>query len=179
MKNDKISKDDIFQRFDDKIAVLKDTLPPTGRKMGNSCAAHTFNNILDILDSREFDKCYYNNLAIPFSGFGSYTNEKGWKGPCGVASGAIAAIGIIMGGQEETKPQYVPLVFTKAARFAYKFEQEFGSISCHDLCGLDLTKDYQQYKEEHIWENKCCNFVYFAIDLVRKLTRKDLKSKWE
>lgn len=169
---------DIFERFDEKIEQLKETLPATGRDFGNSCAAHTFNNILDVLDLKEFEKCYYNNLAIPFSGFGSYTNEKGWKGPCGVVSGAIAAIGIIMGGQEETKSQYVPLVFTKAARFAYKFEEEFGSVSCHDLCGYNLTKDYQKYKEEHIWEKKCCDLVYFAIDQVKKLTRKDLKSKW-
>ncbi|MFO7794533.1 MAG: C-GCAxxG-C-C family protein [Promethearchaeati archaeon] len=172
-------KKDIFKRFDDKIEKLKETLPPEGRKFGNSCAAHTFNNILEVLDLEEFDKCYYNNLAIPFSGFGSYINDKGWKGPCGVVSGSIAAIGIIMGGKEKTNPQYVPLVFGKAGRFAYKFEEEFGSISCHDLVGLDLTNDYQVYKEEHIWENTCVNFVYFAIDLVRKLTRKDLKTKWQ
>ncbi|TFF98763.1 MAG: C_GCAxxG_C_C family protein, partial [Promethearchaeota archaeon] len=162
MNNSQSRKKDIIQRFDDKIDELRETLPATGRSFGNSCAAHTLNNILDVLDSEEFNKCYYNNLAIPFSGFGSYINSKGWKGPCGVVSGAIAAIGIIMGGKEQTNPKYVPLVFTKAIQFAYKFEEEFGSVSCHDLCGLDLTKDYQKYKEEHIWEDTCVNFVYFA-----------------
>ncbi len=179
MKEDNNSTKDIFQRFSDKIEELKETLPATDRDFGNSCAAHTFNNILDVLNSKEFDKCYYNNLAIPFSGFGSYINDKGWKGPCGVVSGAITAIGIIMGGQKRTDSRYVPLVFTKAIQFSYKFEEEFGSVSCHDLCGFDLTKEYQQYKEEHVWEKTCCNFVYFAIDLVRKLTRKDLKTKWK
>lgn len=104
MKNVEISKKDIFQRFDDKIEKLKDTLPPTGRKMGNSYAAHTFSILLDVLDLEEFNKCNYNNLVIPFSGFGSYTNKKGWKGPCGVVSGATAAIGIIMGSKRKLNP---------------------------------------------------------------------------
>ncbi len=179
MQQTKSPKKDIFQRFKDKIEELKETLPPTGREFGNSCARHTFINILDVLDLEEFDSCYYNNLAIPFSGFGSYISDKGWKGPCGVVSGAIAAIGIIMGDHENTKSQQVPLVFTKAIQFAYKFEEKFGSVSCHDLVGLDLSKDYQKYKEQHIWEKKCCDFIYFSIDLVSKLTRKDLKTKWQ
>lgn len=173
------SQKDVFERLKDKVEELKVSLPPVGRESGNSCAAQTLNNILQVLNKKDFDIFYYNNLAIPFSGFGSYVNEKGWKGPCGVVSGAIAAIGIIMGGQEKTKPQDVPLVFTKAIQFADKFEKKFGSISCHELCGLDLTKDYKRYKEENIWQKKCCNFVYFAIELVSKLTKRDLKTKWK
>jgi len=172
------SQKDIFERFKSKIEELKVSLPPYGRKPGNSCAAHTLTNILNVLNKSEFDAFYYNNLAIPFSGFGSYVNDKGWKGPCGAVSGAIASIGIIMGGQEKTKPQDVPLVFAKVIQFADKFEKKFGSILCHELCELDLTKEYRTYNEENIWQERCCNFVYYAIELVSKLTRKDLKTKW-
>jgi len=179
MKEIESPKKDIFQRFEDKIEELKVTLPPTGREFGNSCARHTFINFLDILGLDEFESCYYNNLAIPFSGFGSYISDKGWKGPCGVVSGSIAAIGIIMGGHENTPSKVVPLVFTKAIQFAYKFETEFGSVSCHDLVGLDLSKEYKKYKDQHLWEKKCVDFIYFSIDLVRKLTRKDLKKYWQ
>jgi hypothetical protein len=76
-------------------------------------------------------------------------------------------------------PQEVPIIFTKVIQFADKFEKKFGSLSCHDLCGLDLTKEYDKYKKERIWDKKCCNFIYFAIELVSKLTRKSLKTKWK
>ncbi|TFG14391.1 MAG: C_GCAxxG_C_C family protein [Promethearchaeota archaeon] len=173
------SQKDIFERFQEKIEELKNTLPPLGRTPGNSCAANTLDNILDVLNIKDSEKSYFHNLAIPFSGFGSYETRKGWKGPCGIVSGAIAAIGIIMGGQETTKKQDVPLVFTKALRFSDKFESKYGSLSCWDLCGHDLSKDYQTYVKDKVWENICHKMVLFAIEQVMKLTRKDLKTKWK
>jgi len=173
------SQEDILQRIKIKIEELKVSLPPAGRSPGNSCAAHTLTNILDVLNERNFDSFYYNNLAVPFSGFGSYVNDKGWKGPCGAVSGAIASIGIIIGGQEKTKPQDVPMVYAKVLQFADKFEKKFGSILCHELCELDLTKEYKTYNKENIWQERCCNFIYYAIELVSKITRKDLKTKWQ
>ncbi|TFG00038.1 MAG: C_GCAxxG_C_C family protein [Promethearchaeota archaeon] len=179
MKSIESSQKDIFKRFQDKLEELKVTLPPLGGNRGNSCAANTLTSILDVLNLKDFDNVYYNNLAIPFSGFGSYVTRKGWKGPCGIVSGAIAAIGIIMGGQEKAKSEDVPMIYMKALRFADKFEQKFGSLSCQDLCGYDLSKDYQQYAKNKFWEKKCCDFVLFAIELVSKLTKKYLKNKWK
>jgi len=174
------SQNDIFKRFQNKIEELKETLPPLGRTPGTSCAAVTFTNILDVLNLEALKGFYFIILEVPFSGFGSYINDKGFKGPCGIVSGSVAAIGVIMGGQEEEiKRDNVPLVFTKAIQFADKFERKFGSVSCHDICGYDLTKDYPEYVKENIWEKKCCNFVLSAIELVMKLTRKDLKTKWQ
>ena len=179
MESNSISQKDVFERFQAKLEELKETMPPLGRTPGTSCAAVTFTNILAVLNSDAFESFYFNNLAVPFSGFGSYVNEGGFKGPCGIVSGAIAAIGIIMGGQEEIKRESASMVFAKAMQFADKFEKKFGSVSCHDICGYDLTKDYKTYVKENIWEKKCCNFVLSAIELVMKLTRKDLKSKWQ
>ena len=179
MESNETSRKDIFERFQDKLEELKETLPSLGNTPGNSCAANTLDNILDVLNVKDLKKPYFHNLAIPFSGFGSYKTRKGWKGPCGIVSGAIAAIGVIMGGQIETKREKVPLVFTKAIRFSDKFERENGSLSCWDLCGFDLSKDYQKYVENKVWEHKCHKMVLFAIDQVMKLTRKDLKTKWK
>ncbi len=173
------SEKEVFERFEAKLEELKETLPPLGRIPGTSCAALTFTNILDVLNLEIFESCYFNNLAVPFSGFGSYVNDKGFKGPCGTVTGAIAALGIIMGGQEELKRENVSLVFAKAMQFADRFEKKFGSVSCHDICGYDLTKDYKTYVKENIWEKTCCNFVLSAIELVMKLTRKDLKATWQ
>jgi C_GCAxxG_C_C family probable redox protein len=172
------SQNDIIIRFKKKLEDLKTILPPLGKNVGNSCAAVTLTNILDVLNLPDLRKIYYNNLMIPFSGFSSFKSKTGWKGPCGAVCGAMVAIGIIMGGQEKTKDTNVPVVYGKAIRFASKFEEKFGSLSCQDLCGYDLQYHVRDYVKNRAWENKCCNFVLFAIEQVSKLTRKELKSNW-
>ncbi|MFW9829684.1 MAG: C-GCAxxG-C-C family protein [Candidatus Thorarchaeota archaeon] len=172
------SENNINLRFKNKLEELKQILPPLGKNIGHSCAATTLTNILDVLNLKDLKANYFNNLAIPFSGFASFKSETGWKGPCGAISGSIAAIGIIMGGQNKTRDMDVPIVYGKAIRFAKKFEEEFGSLNCQDLCGYDLQYHIKEYVKNRIWENKCCNFVLFAINQVSKLVRKDLKDKW-
>ncbi len=174
-----LSQKDIINRFKDKLADLKLILPPLGKRHGTSCAAITLTNILEVLNIKGVDHFYFNNLAVPFSGFGTYKNDMDWKGPCGAVSAAMAAIGIIMGGKEVLKEMDVPLVYGKAILFASKFEQKFGSLSCEDLCGFDMQHNLKEYVKNRAWENKCVNFVSFAIEQVYKSTRKELKSKWQ
>jgi C_GCAxxG_C_C family probable redox protein len=171
-------KEDIFKRFEEKLIELKETLPPLGKNIGNSCAADTLNSIIEVLNLENVNTSYFNNLAIPFSGFGHYKSKSGWKGPCGAVSGALAGIGIIMGGQENIEDMDVPMVYSKAVRFAKRFEDQFGSVMCEELCGYDLNVDLKQYVKTRAWENKCCNFILFAIEQVSKIVRKDLKQKW-
>ena len=122
---------------------------------------------------------YFNNLAIPFSGLALFVGKEGWKGACGVISGSVSAIAIIMGGQEKTRDLEVPNIYGKAIRFATKFEERFGALTCEELCGVNLKENLREYVKNRLWEKKCCNFVSFAIDQVRKITRKELKNKWE
>ncbi|MFW9818880.1 MAG: C-GCAxxG-C-C family protein [Candidatus Thorarchaeota archaeon] len=179
MNSETSSQNDISTRYKNKLEDLKTILPPLGKNVGHSCAATTLTHILDVLNLPDLKIIYFNNLAIPFSGFASFKSENGWKGPCGALSGAIASIGIIMGGQDKTKDMDVPLVYGKAIRFSKKFEQKFGSLSCQDLCGYDLQYHIRDYVKDRAWENKCCNFVLFAVEQVSKLMRKDLKEKWK
>jgi C_GCAxxG_C_C family probable redox protein len=172
-------KIDIIQRFEDKLIELKDTLPPLGKSIGNSCAADTINSIMEILDLGANINHFLNNSAIPFSGFGHFIGKNGWKGPCGAISGALAAIGIIMGGKARIKDLDVPKVYGKAVRFAKSFEEEFGSVMCEELCGFDLNVDLKQYVKTRAWENKCCNFILFAVNKVSKITKKELKQNWD
>ena len=178
MNNLNSLKTDIIKRFDEKLIELKDTLPPLGKNIGNSCAADTLNSIMDVLNLGEGKDSYFNNLAVPFSGFAQFKSKNGWKGPCGAISGALAAIGIIMGGQDKIKDLDVPKVYGKAVRFAKRFEEEFGSVMCEELCGFDLNIDLRQYVKTRAWENKCCNFILFAVDNVSKITKKELKQNW-
>lgn len=178
MSNLNSLKADIIKRFDEKLIELKDTLPPMGKNIGNSCAADTFNSIIDVLNLGEGKYNYFNNLAVPFSGFAHFKDKNGWRGPCSAISGALAAIGIIMGGQEKIKDLEVPKVYGKALRYAKRFEKEFGSVMCEELCGFDLNIDLRQYVKTRAWENKCCNFILFAVDNVSKITKKELKQNW-
>ena len=145
---------EIQERFDEKIEQLKKILPPLGKDIGTSCAALTLNHVIDVLGLKDYDSVYYNNLAVPFSGFGSYTSKSGWSGPCGTVSGGIAAIGVIMGGQEKLKSIETPTVYAKAQKFATRFEGKFGSVSCKDICGYDLGKpqNIKQYVKTRTWE---------------------------
>ena len=42
MDSNDLSQKDVFERFQAKLEVLKETLPPLGRTPGTSCAAVTF-----------------------------------------------------------------------------------------------------------------------------------------
>ncbi|MFX0082810.1 MAG: hypothetical protein ACFE94_13755 [Candidatus Hodarchaeota archaeon] len=77
---------------------MKITLPPMGKNIGNSCAADTLNSIIEVLNLGEGKFNYFNKLAVPFNVFAHFKGKIGWNGPCGAISGALAAIGIIMGG---------------------------------------------------------------------------------
>lgn len=171
-------KNDIDRRFEEKLFELKSTLPPLGKSIGNSCAADTLNSIIEVLNLVDVPNFYFNNLAIPYSGFAHYKGKEGWRGPCGAISGAIAAIGLIMGGEEKIKDLVVPKVYSKAVRFAKRFEDEFGTVKCEELCGFDLNTDLKQYVKTRAWDNKCCNFILFAVENVWKLTKKELRQNW-
>ena len=170
---------DFNTKFKEKVEELKETLIPLGKDPGTSCAALTFTNILDVLDNEDLKSHYFNNLAIPFSGLASYTSKNNWKGACGAVGGGIAAMGIIMGGQEKAKSSEVPKIYAKAVRFASKFENKFGSLSCEEICGVNISLNMREYVKNNVWEKKCCNFVRYAVELVGKLTRKDLNEKWK
>ena len=169
---------DINKRFEEKLMELESVLPPLGKNIGNSCAADTLNSIIEVLNLKDVKNIYFNNLSIPFSGFAHFNGKGGWKGPCGAISGALAAIGIISGGQEKIKDLDVPKVYGKALKFSKRFEEEFGSVMCEELCGFDVNTELKQYVKTRAWENKCCNFIIFAVDQVSKITRKELRQLW-
>jgi len=178
--NENTSKQPDFNtKFKEKVEELKETLIPLGKDPGNSCAALTFTNILDVLDNDVLKSHYFNNLAIPFSGLASYTSKNNWKGACGAVGGGIAAMGIIIGGQEKAKSSEVPKIYAKAVRFASKFENKFGSLSCEEICGVNTSLNIGEYVKNKVWEKKCIHFVLYAIEQASKLTKKDLNEKWK
>jgi len=170
---------DIMKRFDEKLQKLEKKLLEMKFREGINCAELTLTNILDVLG---IDNFFFHNLAIPLAGgFGGYKSKKGWMGACGAVNGACAAIGIIMGGQELITGKDQATVMLKASQYASKFEKKFGSVICSELCGYELgiPEGITSYRENNVWRKKCYKYVLWAIDTVRKLTRRDLKNKWE
>ncbi|MHA1987616.1 MAG: C-GCAxxG-C-C family protein [Promethearchaeota archaeon] len=178
MNNSASSQTDINKRFEEKLIELEKSLLPLGKNIGNSCAANTLNSIIEVLELKDAKNVYFNNLAIPFSGFAHFKGNNGWNGPCGAISGALAAIGLISGGKEQINDLDVPRVYGKALKFAKRFQEEFGSVMCEDLCGFDVNIDLKQYVKTRAWENKCCNLILFAVEQVSKITRKELRQFW-
>ncbi len=178
MTNSTAPQADITKRFEEKLMELENVLPPLGKNIGNSCAADTLNSIIEVLNLKDLKNVYFNNLAIPFSDLVHFKGKNGWKGPSGAISGAIAAIGIISGGQDKIKDLNVPKVYGKAVKFSRRFEEEFGSVMCEELCGFDLNTDLKQYVKTRAWENKCCNFILFSVDQVSRINRKELRQLW-
>jgi len=169
-------KNDITVKFDDKIKELENLLPKL--REGINCAELTFTSILDILG---IDNYLFHNLIMPLAGgFGGYKAKDGWQGACGAVSGACAAIGIIIGGQEKMKDDKMAIAYLKASKYCAEFEKEFGSVVCPALCGYDFSdpSGMLEYQKNKTWSKTCYKFVVWGVDKVRQITRKDLKKNW-
>jgi hypothetical protein len=167
---------DIKMRFDEKIESLMKDLPQM--KHSVNCAELTLTHILDVIG---IDSYLFHNLAMPLAGgFGGYRAKDGWQGACGAVAGACAAIGIIMGGKEKMIESEMAMAYLKASKYCTDFENEFGSVVCSHLCGVDFSspKGFSDYRKNGTWAKTCYKFVVWAVDHVRKLTRKDLKRSW-
>jgi len=169
-------ENDINNKFDEKIENLKKVLPEM--KRGVNCCELTLTNILDVIG---VDSYMFHNLAMPLAGgFGGYKAKNGWQGACGAVTGACAAIGVIMGGEKKMDEGQMAMAYLKASKYCTDFENEFGSVVCSKLCGYDFStpEGFTEYSKSGTWESKCNKFVIWAVNHVRKLTRKQLKKKW-
>ena len=163
-------------RFDEKVKQLEQTLPTM--KKGINCAELTLTNILDVLGVDDYK---FHNLAMPLAGgFGGYKSKEGWQGACGAVAGGCAAIGVIMGGDKRMDDPTMNMAYLKAAKYAHEFEKQFGTVVCSKLCGHDFStpEGMMDYQREGTWGKKCQKFVIWAVDRIRKETRKDLRN-WE
>jgi C_GCAxxG_C_C family probable redox protein len=164
-------------KFNEKVKELQETLPDL--KGSINCAELTLTSVLQVLD---VDDYMFHNIAKPLAGgFGGYKSKKGWMGACGAVAGGCAAIGAIMGGRQLMDDDTMGIAYLKAAKFATEFEKKFGSVVCSELCGYDFSdpNGFIEYRRNNTWTKTCYKFVVWAVDEVRKLTRKDLKRKWE
>jgi len=76
------------------------------------------------------------------------------SGPCGALSGALMAIGLILG--RSSASQSIQDCYTPAQKLIREFEQEFGTRNCSDLLGCDLGTPEGQaaFRERSLHEHR-------------------------
>jgi len=169
-------ENEINNKFDERLEKMRKELP--AMRKGVNCCELTLTNILDVLG---VDSYLFHNLAMPLAGgFGGYKAKDGWQGACGAVTGACAAIGVIMGGDKKMDDGQMVIAYLKASKYCSDFEGEFQSVLCSRLCGYDFStpEGFIQYQKNRVWEKTCYKFVIWAVNHVRKLTKKDLRNNW-
>ena len=91
-------------------------------------------------------------------------------GMCGAVSGAVMAIGLVMGRSHQKQP--VNECFMKIQELIKIFNDRFGSINCRELTGCDLgMEEGQQYFKENNVREKCLDFTSSAAGIVMTLIK--------
>lgn len=96
------------------------------------------------------------------------------RAPCGVISSATVCLGLrhrCPPDQTEQAKAAREAARRDASELVRSFRERFGAITCRDLLGLDFSdpEDYQRFRESGIGEQKCDNYVKFAIDKLYEL----------
>lgn len=100
----------------------------------------------------------------------------GWGSICGAVSGAAIALGLIYGTDGDDDPE----TFTGkreemreiTQEFMRAFEEEWGSIKCIELLGVDFRtpegeREYENMKERD--ETHCAEYVEWASDKILEM----------
>jgi C_GCAxxG_C_C family probable redox protein len=90
-------------------------------------------------------------------------------GPCGALTGAIVAIGMVLGRDTETDS--VQPAYDATRRLIQEFEQEFGSRDCQPLLdGCDLaTPEGQAMFREQGFRELCLRFTGQAAEIAARI----------
>jgi C_GCAxxG_C_C family probable redox protein len=84
---------------------------------------------------------------------------------CGALSGAMMALGLKFGRECAEDNESKAVTYGKVRELFRLFESEFGTCSCFDLIGIDLTtpEGLQQAKAVGLHANICAKYVRFVV----------------
>lgn len=90
-------------------------------------------------------------------------------GPCGALSGALMAVGAVLGRRSEKDT--MDAVYAAAGQLIEKFEGEFGSRDCRQLldgCDLGTPEGQVMFRERGFME-RCRNFTGRTAEMAREI----------
>lgn len=100
----------------------------------------------------------------------------GWGSICGAAAGACMALGLIYGTDgDETPNEYLEMrarLREIGQDFLKAFEEEFGSVNCVDLLGVDRRTEegkrrYEELKTQDAF--RCGEYVEWSADKILEM----------
>jgi len=99
--------------------------------------------------------------------FGGGMGKTG-SGPCGAASGALMALGLVWGKTEAADTDSGTRCYTESRAFLEAFEARCGALSCRDLLGFDvsLPGQFEAATEAGAFRTRCPHFLRAAVELV-------------
>ena len=97
-------------------------------------------------------------------------------GPCGAITGAALALGVLAGSRFDDHREAKTAARRLTAAAASDFEQEFGSIACRDLIGMNISTDdgHHAFIASGIWRDRCMRQVEHAVRLLAPLADPDV-----
>lgn len=118
--------------------------------------------------------CFETDVMRIASTFGG--GVAGWGSVCGAASGAAMAIGLIYGTDGNEHPDEFQgkrdRLRDKTQQFLRAFEEEFGSVNCMDLLGVDRRTEegkrrYDELKAQGAF--RCGEYVEWTAEKVLEM----------
>jgi len=131
-------------------------------KEGFNCAEAVLRIVADEWDIRD--------RFIPrvATGFGGGLGRQGYI--CGALSGGVITIGLRygrdMGGDTAARDKSYAMV----RKLFKRFREEFGSVHCRELVGVDLTTPEGLERLKAIWQERCARFIVRTAETVLELT---------
>ena len=109
-------------------------------------------------------------LTNVVAGFGAGMAHQGLI--CGAVSGAIAAMGLIVGRELRDVEEHKQTTYDIAEKFVHRFAEKHGTIICDELTGIEMRSKNLREKalQDGLFYNKCPAFVESAMRIALELT---------
>ena len=99
------------------------------------------------------------------------------QGPCGAVSGSAIALGFrhrCSAADKKKAERARNAAYEEAAGLVKSFEEQFGSITCYGLLGVDFRDEaaMKQARESGLFEQKCPKQVQYVIEKLYEMEKK-------
>lgn len=128
-----------------------------------NCAQSTMKAIL-IASNSDFKQ-----VTQLTAGFGGGIAHEGLV--CGSVSGAIAAIGVVLGSSIKDVQEHKQATYEISEKFVKLFKEQHGTLLCNELTKIDMTNksDREKALTEGIFFKICPAFVESAVRIALEL----------
>ena len=122
--------------------------------------------VLTVLCQRtgKLDRFFGGAVPSVATGFGGGIGRSG--GTCGALSGAVMAVGLMVGHRRADDLERKYMVYDLVSEMIGEFERKFGSSSCRDLTRIDLRVEEERlrFRSQKVQDKACSKFVKWCVN---------------